>query len=78
MRPIQLLTSASSCFFGALHIFHWDSGQLGGIVIGVFQDRQAAQDFSRLQHLPSDAADHMLQAELVGIGVVALRAREFA
>jgi len=46
-------------------------------VVGVLQDREAAQNLAGLQHLPADAGDHMLQAHRVRIGVIALRAGEF-
>ena len=54
------------------------ASSLRGVVVGVFENRQAAQNLARLQHLPPDAADDVLQAQLVGVGVVALRAGELA
>ena len=78
MRAIHDFTSARFCFLALLHLLHRHGIQLGGVVVGVFQDRQAAQDLARLEHLPPHAADHVLQAELVGVGVVALRAGELA
>ena len=47
------------------------------IVIGVFEDRQAAEDLSGVKHLPPDAANHVLQAELVSIRVITLGSGKF-
>ena len=64
--------------FALLHDLDRHRVQLRRIVIRVFQDRQSAQDLARLQHLPPDAADHVLEAQPVGVRMVALRSCEFA
>ena len=47
-------------------------------MIGVFENRQAADYFSGSKHLTAHRADDVLQAQLVGVGVIALRAGELA
>ena len=78
MRPIQDFTRARVLFLRCSIIFDGHRVELGGVVIGVFENRQAAQDLARLKHLPADAADDVLQAELVCVCVIALRAGELA
>ena len=59
-------------------LFDRHRGELRGIVVGVFENRQAAEDLAGCQHLPAHAADDVFEAEFVGVGVIALRAGELA
>ena len=47
-------------------------------MVRVFQDRQAAKNLTRCQHLPPHRPDHLLETHLVGVGVIALGAGELA
>ena len=78
LAPSTIFTSARFSSSRCSIDLHRHGVDLRRVVIGVLQNRQAAQDLARLQHLPPDAADHVLQPELVGVGVIALRAGEFA
>ena len=78
MRPIQDLTSASSSSSLRSISFTGTAVSCAVLMIGVFQNRQAAQNFSALQNLPADGADHVFQAQAIRVGVIALRAGEFA
>ena len=60
------------------HGFHRNGFELGGVVPGVFQNRQTAQNPAGSQHLASHGANDVLQAEAVGVRVVTLGAGEFA
>src|SRR5271155_3796702 len=48
------------------------------MMIRVLQNRQASENFSTLQNLTADAADHVLQAQPVSERMIALRAGKFA
>src|SRR5882672_10334837 len=41
-------------------------------MVCVFENRQAAQNFPGGQHLAADAADYLLEPQLVSVGVIAL------
>ncbi len=76
--PHPRLHQRQKLLFLALHLIDRDRGELGGVVVGVLQNREAAEDFAALQDLAADGADHMFEAELVRIGVITLGAGEFA
>ena len=78
MRPIQDLTSASSSSSLLFHLIHRHYLKARGLVIGVFENGQAAENFSALQYLAAHGADHVLQSQTIRVGVITLRAREFA
>ena len=40
-------------FFARFHHFHRHGVDLGGVVVGILQDGEAAQNLARLQHLPA-------------------------
>src|SRR5581483_7915381 len=65
-------------FFALFHGFHGHRIQFRGVVVGILHNGETAQNFAGLQHLASYAANHVLQAQTIGVGMVALRAREFA
>src|SRR5947209_7836071 len=65
-------------FLFRLHLSHRNGGELGGIVIRVFEDREAAKDFPALEHLASNGSDNVLEAEPVRISVITLRAGKLA
>src|SRR5579872_6446797 len=72
------LDQGEQLFFPGLHLLDRYGGQLRGVVIGIFEDGQASKNLAGCEHLPPDCADYMFQAELVGVGVVTLRAGKLA
>ncbi len=60
------------------HHVHRNGVDLRRIVVGILQNREAAQNLARLQHLPAHADHHVFQAQAIGVGMVALRSGEFS
>ena len=47
-------------------------------MIRVLKDRESAENSSTLQDLAADGADDVFESQVVGVRVIALRARELA